>query len=281
MKRHCRILLCSLLFFFAALQISSGQVPVAQDHEVQADTSATSALMAKLDAYLEAMDGLSLQAACAECDFLIGSVQDETLRSTVAVKAYEHFRQSPLMGSETVAIHIFDRWFASYEALFDDFEAFEQAQVHAFVNRRSLIGEQAPVLNLLDIQGEEVTMPSSSRPALIFFYSASCPKCLYYATQIRDFLEGRGIYKGKGPKTRKFDLYTIYCGEDDVEWELYVRQHFKLRRRCGRRDFHLKGADSDFVTAYGVVQTPRLFFVGSDGKIQGRNLDVPSLRFFL
>ena len=148
MKRHCRILLCSLLFFFAALQMSSGQVPVAQDHEVQADTSATSALMAKLDAYLEAMDGLSLQAACAECDFLIGSVQDETLRSTVAVKAYEHFRQSPLMGSETVAIHIFDRWFASYEALFDDFEDFEQAQVHAFVNRRSLIGEQAPVLNL-------------------------------------------------------------------------------------------------------------------------------------
>lgn len=240
----------------------------------------SSALDAKLAEYLSAIDALDIPAACAEVDFLISSVQDENLRSFVAQTAYFHFLESKIMGSENVAIHIYDRWFADYTALFDDLDKFEQAGLYAYVNRASLIGAQAQSLTLTDPEGGEITLPKPGRKAVIFFYSATCPKCLILSIGLRSFLSGKkqpDPLKTTRIKAGKTDFFAIYAGDDDAQWAEYVQKHLNLKSSCKSKVYHLKAEGSDFVPAYGVVQTPRLFLVGEDGRVIGRNLDVPAL----
>ena len=63
-------------------------------------------LGAKLDSYLAALVGESASAQSAECDFLINTTQDSLLRQYVALKLYDHYLQSPVMGDDAVAVHV-------------------------------------------------------------------------------------------------------------------------------------------------------------------------------
>lgn len=238
-------------------------------------------LLAKLDEYLTSIDRLTIDAACEEVDFIIGSVQNEDLRSRVGEMCYRHFRDSKVMGSENVAVYIYDRWFADCKLLFQSLDDFEEAGLYAYVNRSSLIGADARELTLTDQKGNEITLPKKGRAALIFFYSATCPKCLYTASQLRDYFAREGVYSNVARKRLKINVYNVYVGDDDVEWEEYIQRYLKFVRRCGTKVYNLKGGDSDYATAYGVVQTPRLFLISKKGKIIGRNLDVPALKILI
>lgn len=282
MKTPIRIfrlaILASFLLFLP--QGAASQTSAPQATAPQATSPQTSALNAKLDEYLSAIDCLEIPAACEEVDFLISSVQDEDLRSKVAMKTYFHFRDSKIMGSENVAIHIYDRWFADYTALFDDLDKFEEAGLYAYVNRASLIGAQAQSLTLSDPDGNETTLPKPGRKAVIFFYSTTCPKCLLTSVGLRSFLSGKKSpdpLKTTKVRAGKMDFFAVYAGDDDAQWAEYVQKHLNLKSSCKSKVYHLKAEGSDFVAAYGVVQTPRLFLIGEDGRVEGRNLDVPSL----
>lgn len=236
----------------------------------------TTALMRVMEEYLTAMDYLPCNEACPEADFLISSVRDSSLRNTIAVRAYKHFRESKVMGSENVAVHIYDRWFANFEAVFDSLDELDEAEFHALVNRASLIGRPAATLSFRDVRGRSVKLPSSSaglkRPSVIFFYSVGCPNCLLVSYELREYM------KKKHPDV---DVYTIYTGEDEKEWRTYIRRELSLKSRCKSKVYHLIGGDTDFVLPYAVTQTPRLFLVDSDGVIVGRSLDVPALKLLL
>ncbi len=235
----------------------------------------------KLDSYLSAIDGMTPEAACAEVDFIISSVQDDELRNQVAAACYNHFRDSRLMGSENVAVYIYDNWFADFKTLFPSVEEFEEAGLYAFVNRSSLIGAQAPELVLQDSRGEEVRLPAEGRKSVIFFYSATCPKCLYTALQLRDLVNRAGLYRKKRIKGLKLNVYTVYTGDDEAQWADFREHNLDFAKRCGIKTYNLTGGDADYVSAYGVIQTPRLFLIGADGTVIGRNLDVPSLFLLL
>ena len=76
---------------------------------VQKDTTVMNALTAKLYDYFEAMKYEPVHVQMGECDFLIETCLDSLMRQHVALSAYEHYRDSKVMGSEAVAIHVFDR----------------------------------------------------------------------------------------------------------------------------------------------------------------------------
>ena len=78
----------------------------------QTDSAKLSTLSLKLAEYYEAMEREPLGVQMQECDFLIESTSDPEIRQHVALDIYNHYYNSPLMGAENVAIHIFDRWFA-------------------------------------------------------------------------------------------------------------------------------------------------------------------------
>lgn len=225
-------------------------------------------LLARMTEYLNAMDTLPIPAAEAEVDYMISSIGDSLFRNTAAVEAYRHFRSSKYMGSENVAIHIYDKWFASYRTVFDNIDELDEAELYAFVNRRSLIGCKAPELLFEDADGDTLTVPSNSgRKSILFFYSVGCPKCLYISLTMSKYLN---------ESNPDLDLYTIYTGEDDAAWHIYTERELKITAPSTRVR-HLRGGLTEYATAYGVIQTPRLFLVDENGVIIGRNLDTEAL----
>ena len=254
------------LLFAAALTLSARQ----------RDISLSSSLMDRLDEYLSAMDHLGIAQAQAEADFVIESVQDSLLREKVAAKVYEHFRDSGLMGSENVAVWIFDKWYATFRVLFDDVDDFEAANVHAYVNRSSLIGRKAPRLTLPLVnpssRKDSVTIVKKHRRSIIYFYSTSCPKCLVTSLSLRDYLNSHRV---------KVNVYAIYTGDNPVEAEAYTANELKIANNCSTKFYSLYGGDVDYVVPYGVVQTPRLFLVDRKGIVAGRHLDVAALEKLL
>lgn len=233
---------------------------------------AQSPVLQKADEYLAAMDLLPIPQAQAEVDFMLSSIQDSTTLSSVASKAYRHFRESKVMGAENVAVYIYDNWFASFKAVFDDIDELDEAEFHSFINRQSLIGAKAVPLDFSDEKGRTVTLPSRKRMSVIYFYTTECPKCLYTSIGMRDLLNG-GKYR--------LDVYAVYVGEDLAAWHKYVSKELKIKNNCRTKVHHLLGGDTDYAVPYGVVQTPRLFLTDKSGTIIGRHLDPQALETLL
>ena len=77
----------------------------------QLDSAVQAALGTRLAEYFEALRFESLDVQKTEADFLIESTSDPLVRQYVACSVYEHFVDSPVMGAEAVAIHVYDKWF--------------------------------------------------------------------------------------------------------------------------------------------------------------------------
>lgn len=253
-------------------------------------------LKEKLGEYLQTIDHLEYDAAQQEVDFIISSVQDQELRNSVAQIVYNHFRDSKVMGSENIAVYVYDKWFATFECVFDEIELFDEAEFYAFLNRRSLIGQKAPDLCLENTGGREVRLSETplEEVNLLYFYSATCPKCLYTAHRLREILSKKYVKKLEKHlgKRLKINLFTVYTGHDDPEWQDYLKNHLNVPKSCKTKVYHFKGVDSDgtfaggadptdYVTAYAVIQTPRLFMIDARNVIIGRNLDAAAVEILL
>ena len=59
--------------------------------------------------YVAAIEPAGPDAQMEECDFLIESCSDSLVRQYVALRLYDHYLSSKVMGAESVAIHILDR----------------------------------------------------------------------------------------------------------------------------------------------------------------------------
>lgn len=277
MKRPQLLLAMAVCLLFCG----TSDIPAAQPDDAGQSsplTSADSVMLCKLDGYLSEVDKLALPLACEECNFIIASVPDSTLRNRVAEHVYRHFRQSKYMGAENVAIYVYDRWFAPFRTVFADMNELDEAEFFAFVNRSSLIGTKAPVLKFPTSGRDSVTVPSpvkkkgSARKSIIYFYSSDCPKCLYTSVCLTKFLNSSKY---------KVNLFAVYTLEDRERWKKYIHKELDVRTTCRTRVYHLYGGDVDYVVPYGVIQTPRLFLVDENGIVIGRNLDVPALKILL
>ena len=135
------------------------------------------ALGAKLEEYFAALAGEPLSVQNAECDFLIESCQDSLVRQFVALKIYDHYLNSKIMGEDGVAVHVADTWFIPGRVAMHAELDLLNAKVFAEFNRQSVLGADAPALTLRDPMGEEVTVPVDGRYTVIYFYDTSCSTC--------------------------------------------------------------------------------------------------------
>ena len=183
----------------------------------QADSTKTSALGKKLSEYYETLKHESLDVQKNECDFLIESTSDSLLRQFVALDIYGHYRDSKIMGAENVAVHIYDRWFASGAVEMKDEADLSEARAFADFNRRSLIGEKAPSIymetmdgEVLDVFGPEDGMGSFR---ILYFYDTDCSKCALETSMLRKLLTNHDY---------PVELYAIYVGDDRQAWNDYA-----------------------------------------------------------
>ena len=262
-------LIIILAAFLAAAVISSAQ---------QFDSAKRVLLDEKLAEYTAAIEREGVQAQKEECDFLIGSSTDSLVRQYVALRLYDHYMSSKVMGAEAVAIHIFDTWFLPGKVSMGDDMDLMTARVYAEFNRQSQIGMQAPELTMEAMGGDIVTLfPSGDnvkdRHSVLFFYDTDCAKCKVESILLSHLLEEEDY---------PIDFYAIYTGDNRESWEAYVAERFDFP--TGRTKVtHLwdPTLDSDFQRKYGILQTPRMYLIRPDQVIKGRGLDTYALALML
>ena len=140
--------------------------------DAQPAAAVSDALAAKLDEYIAILEKEPVTVKGEEADFLIGSCTDSVIRQFTALRLYNHYYGSKLMGDETVAIHIFDNWFSDGKVKMKTEADFMNARIFAEFNRQSLIGKKAPELCLEDTSGTPVSLFTDG-------YRGSCPAVLF------------------------------------------------------------------------------------------------------
>lgn len=238
----------------------------------QLDQAVRTALDKRLTEYFAAIEREGTDVQKGECDFLIDSCTDSLMRQHVALTAYEHYRDSKVMGSEGVAIHIFDKWFDSGKVSMRDETELLAARIFAEFNRQSLIGNKAPELVLYDIDGNPVTLfdgGNSGRYSVLYFYDSSCATCKLQTILLRNLFQEDDF---------PVDFIAVYAAGDRDSWKRYVDEQLSFNTsRTGISHLWDPEISSDFQRKYGVIQTPRMFLIAPDGTILGRGLDAQAL----
>ena len=177
------------------------------------------------------------------------------------------------MGSENIAVYVYDKWFDSGKIKMKSEAERIAAKVYAEFNRQSLIGKKAPAIlvesldgTLVDIYGPEDV---SRRYRILYFYDTDCSKCKLETILLKNLW---------AVKNYPVDFYAIYVGSDRDAWVKYINEHLTIP---SARHFWDSSFESDFQRKYGVLQTPRMLLVDPDGIIVGRGLDARALETLL
>lgn len=233
------------------------------------DSATTAALESRLEEYFAAMEREPVQVKIGECDFMLESCTDSLVRQYVAVRIYDHFLGSNVMGDEAVAVHMVDDWFIPGKvSMYSDIDMLN-ARVYAEFHRSSLIGMEAPRLTLRALDGSAVTAPVQGAASVLFFYDTSCAKCKLEMLRLREYLPQLDV---------PLEFFAVYTGVSEEQWKEFIdtRWDFDVP---SVRVHHVwdPELESNFQMLYGVLQTPQMLLVGPDGIIAGRSLDTDAL----
>lgn len=266
--------LAHIAVLFVGLIVSTGLVQ-AQTAACRLDSAACESLRSKLAEYFRAIEREGTEVQKQETDFLIESCSDSCVRQFVALEIYDHYRNSPVMGSEAVAVHVVDRWFRDGKVKMDSDYRLLDAGIFADFNRNSLVGMKAPSICLETMDGDETAVPDLScrRFSILYFYDVDCAKCKVETILLRNILD-----TGSFP----VDLYAIYIGDDLERWLTYSSAAFDIENpSVVVHNLWDPDRSSDFSINYGVLGTPKMFLVSPDGVILGRGLDSAALSVML
>lgn len=240
----------------------------------QVDSTRLAELDKRLETYFQILEPENVDVKSRECDLLIDSAKDSLLRQHIALKAYDHYLNSTLMGDEGVAVHLTDTWFASGLVSMGGEEVLFNAKIFADFNRQSLLGKPAPSFAMESFEGDSVSFGGrSERYRVLLFYDTDCAKCKLELMRLRPLLDSRDW---------PVDLYAVYTGGDKESWGKWLSERMNINAPR-TRIFNLWDPEvaSDYQMKYGVLQTPRMFLVDRDGTIIGRGLDSAALESLL
>ena len=229
----------------------------------------TAALDSRLDEYFAALEREPIQVKIGECDFMLESCDDPLVKQYVAVRIYDHFLGSKVMGDEAVAVHMVDDWFVPGKvAMYSDIDLMN-AKIYAQFHRSSLIGMEAPALTLRDIDGSAVPAPAAGAVSVLFFYDTSCSKCKLETMRLNAFLSAVDV---------PIEFFAVYTGAFKEQWEDYIS--FRWESPSPSVSFHHvcdPELEYDFQMQDGVLQPPQMLLIDRDGTIVGRSLDTDAL----
>lgn len=221
-----------------------------------------------VDNYTSFISREGIETKQLECDYLIGSLTDTVMKARVASRLYDIYSTSKLMGDESVAIYVWDKWLSDKALPMESEDKWLDARMFVEFNRSSLLGMQAPRLNLRRPCLGRKMIPGKGRVSILYFFDTDCGKCKLETAVFPKLMKEWNV---------RTDFYAVYVGSDKARWREW-RKSFHLDNP-NLRVFHLwdPEVDSDFIRYYGVLSTPGLFLINSDGRIIGRRLEVENL----
>ena len=208
-------------------------------------------------------------------DSLITGGGNRELQGRLAHTAYDFFYNSSIMGQEGVAVHIAQKWFLNDLLDWPDAEGKFMLRTFVEFNRHSLIGMDAPQLELTDTLGKKVPLRSlDAEYTIVYFYTDDCVSCNKETPKLVDFVNGydQGILA----------VYAIYADGNEQRWKDYInRELFIYNPFMEWVNVYDPEYESGFQMLYNVIKTPQMFLLDKDKKIIGRGLDVKALEELL
>ena len=230
----------------------------------QTDTlsGGTSMTQEDINMVMSVFDGLQPYEIIGKADgFIMTGKSDEEI-AQIAYYIYRYYRDSRIMGYDEIAIYVADNYFLNGRYRLADEDARLEMRLFADANRRSLIGMDATVLTMQDPAGNEVMFPEGDQDySILYFYDDECPGCQRMTPTLMQYL--------------------FQCDRNIMErWTDYIAKvihPFSLPDNVTLVNLWDPEMKSDFLTAYGVISTPKLFLVDRNGKIIGRELTPTAL----
>jgi len=265
MKR-CSIIILSLLV--SCLTYS-------QDKKV---TNQSDSNIARLNGYIDnylAMTPLNRDSLILASDYLISFSKDSLITSHIAQYLFENFYNSKLMGMESVAIHIAKNYYLNGKLEWPNKEGLIMLRLYVDFNESSLLGMDAPALNLEDLSGNIIPLADvESEYTVVLFFNDQCQSCKLMLPKLKEVVEK---YKSEGLK-----VYAVYTESEKESYRKFIEQEFPDSTDRKRWIFVLDPLFvSNFQKLYNVIRTPQLFLLDNRKIIIGRNLDAEALQQLL
>lgn len=123
------------------------------------------------------------------------------------------------------------------------------------------VGEPAPVLRGTTLDGDEITVPTSGRPAVLLFVAHWCPHCQAEVPEVQDRLDD-------GALPEQVDLVTVSTGIDP-DRPGYPPSAWLARE--GWSAPTVTDSHSDAAEGYGLSSFPYWVVVDADGDVVARH----------
>ena len=242
----------------------------------QTDTlsGGTSMTQEDINMVMSVFDGLQPYEIIGKVDGFIMTGKNGEEIAQIAYFMYRYYRDSRIMGYDEIAIYVADNYFLNGKYNLPDEEARLEMRLFADANRRSLIGMRASVMTMQDPAGNDIRFPEGEQDySILYFYDDECPACQRMAPALMQYLT-------RCDKDINVTVYMVYTQDDRERWMDYVAKvihPFNLPDNVTLVNLWDPEMKSDFLTAYGVISTPKLFLVDRNGAIIGRELTPTAL----
>lgn len=217
-----------------------------------------------IENYLNAIRTRTTSEKKQEIDFLIKTCKDSLVRQHTALKIYAYYMTSKIMGDDALPVYITDNWFIPGKIKMRNDTELIMAKIYAEFNRKSLIGETAPALDLCLPDNSPIDILSEEKYKVLYFYEIGCPECA-----VQSPLLAKIIKKHDWPA----NIYLIFTGANYKEWEKYRHKNFNFPDNMHIYNCYNPYMNMDFQKDYGVMKVPMLYLIDRNNKIIGRNLD--------
>lgn len=229
----------------------------------------------KVEQYLKLLQYNHNDTIIKYVDSLIAGGGNRELQGRLAHTAYEFFYDSSIMGQEGVAVHIAQNWFLNDVLEWPNAEGKFMLRTFVEFNRHSLIGMDAPQLELTDTLGNVIPLRSlDAEYTIVYFYTDDCASCRKETPQLVDFVNGydQGVLA----------VYAVYADGNERRWKEYInRELFIYNPFMEWVNVYDPEYESGFQMLYNVIKTPQMFLLDKEKKIIGRGLDVKALEELL
>ena len=245
----------------------------------------TNFVKSSVESYLKSLERNSTEALTFIAEDLVQSAHS-TLKPYIALQIFNLFKEAEIMGQEAVAVEIAKRYLlndksGSIEEMLG-YEAYFGIMAFVQMNEHSLIGMQAPQIELPDSLGCLHSIPECGEGAddaspflqLFYFYTSNCSSCRATTPLLAELLQR---YSGIPIK-----IYAIFTGSNRSEWMSECAKFSLIKNPLVERiDLWDPEVESNFPLLYGVISTPQMLLTTDKGIIIGRRLTPKSLEQLL
>ena len=229
----------------------------------------------KVEQYLRLLQYNHNDTIIKHVDEMIASAQSRELQSRLAHTAYEFFYNPSIMGQEGIAVHIAQKWFLDGPLHWPNEEGKFMLRTFVEFNKHSLIGMDAPQLQLTDTTGNRIPLRDmAGEYTIVYFYTDDCSTCIKETPElvnlVNEFDDG------------VLSVYAVYANDNQQRWKNYIEKElFIFNPFMEWVNVYDPDYSSGFQLLYNVVKTPQMFLLDRDKKIIGRGLSVKNLKELL